>query len=83
MHPTCNPTLPKQTLTLEHRDGNLVGHLGLARVPLGVGPALQNFGRHGISRLVELLHIVKGIEYQKGMLELPTRQFGHGGIGIT
>ena len=79
---TCRQT-PTNKLTLEDRDGDLVGHLGLGGVPLGVGPALQHLGGDGVAPLVQLLHVVEGIEHQQSVLELISRQLGHGGVGIA
>mmetsp|Transcript_8371 Transcript_8371/g.19811 ORF Transcript_8371/g.19811 Transcript_8371/m.19811 type:complete len:939 (+) Transcript_8371:138-2954(+) len=67
---------------LEHRDGDLVGHLRLAGVPLGSGPALQHLGRHRVAPPVQFLHVVEGIEDQQGALELLSGQCGDGGVRI-
>ena len=79
---TCRQP-PTNKLTLEDGHGDLVGHLGLGGVPLGVGPALQHLGGDGVAPLVQLLHVVEGIEHQQSVLELISRQLGQGGVGIA
>mmetsp|Transcript_24495 Transcript_24495/g.47393 ORF Transcript_24495/g.47393 Transcript_24495/m.47393 type:complete len:1032 (+) Transcript_24495:111-3206(+) len=64
---------------LEHRRGDLVGDVGLAQEPLGVGPRFQ----HGVGRgprfrrrllvAVQFLHVVEGVEHQQRVLQLLRR----------
>eukprot|EP00978_Attheya_sp_CCMP212_P009678 scaffold23056_cov51-Attheya_sp.AAC.2 len=67
---------------LVDRDGNLVGDLGFAEKPLGIGPGGDDRGGCMTALIVQFHHIVKGIKDQQSVLQLGGSERGDFLVGI-